>query len=45
MDALLLRTVPKGANDLDRFVYTVMLSRLQKRLECIENDVGFVPIC
>lgn len=39
VEVLLLRGIPEGAADLDRFVCTVMLSRLQKKLECIESDV------
>lgn len=42
MEALLLCWIPEGVNDLDRFVYTAALSRLQKKLESIESDVGFL---
>lgn len=39
VEALLLCWIPEGVNDLDRFVYTAALSRLQKKLESIESDI------
>lgn len=45
VEALLLCWIPDGIHDLDRFVYTTALSRLQKKLECIESDVGLVSGC